>query len=368
MTTQPDTHTDPETKSSSHQPDLAQNRSLWDKLQYTEKNFTKPVEGKGRPMTDINPTWRMKRMTEMFGPVGLGWGWTIEDRWIEEVGPKKYAYIQLTLWYSLDGGVTRLIAGPHIGGTDMGQGKDEAYKQSVTDAFGKCASMIGVSADIYMGKWDDSKYQNEASAAVEAQRNPDLQAPAIAKSEADLEKKLAEITDLKSLDDLWTGGINARVKEIGTVDDKARQRMISAFTQKKNELLALQNDKQKEPPPEDAPEGQPTIQEEADQDQEDHTREINREEAAAIAAQVANKAKEELTPGKIKQFEEWVSRKLTGVNDARELNALWERDCTSRMRLLKDVDETAHKRINAAYVKRLKEINPNIKTLDSKSR
>lgn len=24
-------------------------------------------------MTDINPMWRIKRLTEIFGPVGVGW-------------------------------------------------------------------------------------------------------------------------------------------------------------------------------------------------------------------------------------------------------------------------------------------------------
>lgn len=343
------------------QPDLSDNRSIWDKVQYTEISATKPIQGKGRPMTDINPTWRMKRMTEMFGPVGLGWGWSIDDRWAEDVGPKRYAYIQLTVWYSLDGGQTKLIAGPHIGGTDMGQGKDEAYKQSVTDAFGKCISMIGVAADVYEGRWDDSKYQNEASAAVEAQRNPDLTPQAISKSEAELAEKLEAIPDLKALDDLWTGGINARIKEIGTANKEARQRMVAVFTAKKNELLARQNDTSAATL-QDETERRPAIQDEAYPDQEEIVKEIEREKA------VTRKAKDELTPDKVRQFEEWVNRKLTGVGDARELNAFWERDCTSRLALIKDVDETAHKRISAAYVKRLKEINPNIKTLDSKSR
>lgn len=218
------------------QPDMTINRSIWDKLQFTEKGATKDVTGKGRPMTDINPTWRMMRMTEMFGPCGKGWGWTIDREWEGEAGGKKYAYVKMTLWWSDDNGATRYLVGPHIGGTDMAQGRDEAYKQSVTDAFGKCASMIGVAADVYMGKWNDSKYHNEASAAVEAQRNPDLQPAAIEKFEAELKEKLDGIGDLEDLDDAWRGGISARIREIGSVDKAAQSRMISAFSQKKNEI------------------------------------------------------------------------------------------------------------------------------------
>lgn len=218
-------------------PDLNQNRALWDLVQYSEASATKAVEGKGRPMTDINPTWRMKRMTEMFGPVGLGWGWTIDERWTEEIGQKKYAYVQLTVWYSLDGGKTKILAGPHIGGTDMSQGRDEVWKQSVTDAFGKCVSMIGVAADVYLGLWNDSKYHNVASAAVEVQRNPNLHPDAIAKFEVDLKEQLESVADLERLDDLWKNGVNVRIREIGSVDKAAQNRLISTFSQKKNEII-----------------------------------------------------------------------------------------------------------------------------------
>jgi len=45
------------------------------------------------------------------------------------------------------------------------------------------------------------------------------------------------VADLDALDDLWRSGINARIREIGSVDKAAQNRMISAFSQKKNEIL-----------------------------------------------------------------------------------------------------------------------------------
>lgn len=223
------------------------NMSLWDRLQYTEQSATKKVTGGKIPgALDINPTWRMKRMTEMFGPMGKGWGWELNEKWIDEIEGKKFAYVMLTVWWSEDGGKTRYLVGPHVGGTSMSMAKDEAWKQSITDAFGKCASGLGVAADIYEGKWDDSKYQNvqdaeayrqKASATVAAQRNPNLQPSAIEKYEADLKEKLDGVADLDALDVLWREGVSARVREIGSVDKAAQNRMISIFSQKKNELL-----------------------------------------------------------------------------------------------------------------------------------
>ena len=35
-------------------------------------------------MTDINPVWRMKTLTEQYGPCGIGWYYEITDRWTEK--------------------------------------------------------------------------------------------------------------------------------------------------------------------------------------------------------------------------------------------------------------------------------------------
>lgn len=40
--------------------------------------------GRLRGMSDVNPMWRMKKMTEIFGPVGFGWKYTIDRQWVEE--------------------------------------------------------------------------------------------------------------------------------------------------------------------------------------------------------------------------------------------------------------------------------------------
>lgn len=45
----------------------------------------KPIRaGRLKGMSDVNPMWRMKRMTEIFGPVGFGWKYEIVKQWSEE--------------------------------------------------------------------------------------------------------------------------------------------------------------------------------------------------------------------------------------------------------------------------------------------
>lgn len=173
------------------------NLELWDKLAPVSKDATKEFKRAGGfKGTDINPQWRMRRMTETFGPVGVGWGYELMDRWIDRVphgdGEACIAFCQVRVWYRAyidnetgeiigvmkarqlqqepreqkSGGVfvsgTRqpdpddpeLWTGPQIGGTVMTRTPDEAYKMAITDALGKCFAQIGLGADVYMGEFD----------------------------------------------------------------------------------------------------------------------------------------------------------------------------------------------------------------------
>ena len=60
------------------------NLELWEKVRTCPKEAQKEIKG-GRlsGMTDINPVWRMKTLTEQYGPCGIGWYYEIADRWTE---------------------------------------------------------------------------------------------------------------------------------------------------------------------------------------------------------------------------------------------------------------------------------------------
>lgn len=133
-------------------------RELWDKLSPVEKSAQKEYKRSGGfKGTDINPQWRMMRMTEEFGPVGLGWGWEVKERWSETfdndgTGNETFVFVMLLVWYMVDG--KKCWTGEQIGGTDTKWAKDEAYKMAVTDALGKCCASIGLGAEIYLGQFD----------------------------------------------------------------------------------------------------------------------------------------------------------------------------------------------------------------------
>ena len=126
--------------------------------------------GKLQGMSDINPQWRYKAMTEKFGLVGIGWKYEVQKLWTEQgAGNEKLAFAQVAVFVKDGKEWSEAIVG--IGGsklvaTERGSAvsNDEGYKMAVTDAFSTALKMIGVAADIYAGRWDGSKYKDEAPA------------------------------------------------------------------------------------------------------------------------------------------------------------------------------------------------------------
>lgn len=122
--------------------------------------------GRLKGMTDINPQWRYLAMTETFGPCGFGWVYEIDRLWTEKgVDAEVMAFAQVSLRVKAqDGAWSERIVG--IGGSALiaieksgPKASDECYKMAITDALSVAMKMLGVGADIYMGRWDGSKYK-----------------------------------------------------------------------------------------------------------------------------------------------------------------------------------------------------------------
>ena len=149
------------------------NLAIWDKVSRPPREALKTIKG-GRlsGMTDVNPQWRIKAMTENFGPCGTGWKYTIDKLWTEP-GPEGQvmAFALVSVFVaSLSGGWRDPI--PGIGGSAMIaqekgglRGNDEAYKMAVTDALSVALKALGVAADIYAGLWDGTKYTQAPTTA-----------------------------------------------------------------------------------------------------------------------------------------------------------------------------------------------------------
>lgn len=157
---------------------MSDNTRYWEALKRPPESALKKING-GRlsGKTDISPQWRVKAMTEQFGPVGTGWKYEIVNTWTVPGGDELFAFAQVNLYYREGDAWSDAI--PGIGGSKLMQleksglyANDEGFKMAVTDALSVAMKTLGVAADIYLGLWDGSKYVDERTDAPQRKPEP----------------------------------------------------------------------------------------------------------------------------------------------------------------------------------------------------
>lgn len=153
---------------------LQKNVRFYHKFMETPKDAQKSFDNGRFSGTDINPMWRIKILTEVFGPVGFGW-WTQNVRYefteaditpADAKQPKKevsvFCELELVVKDPETGEVSQPIYG--VGGnTYIAWGKygprasDEAKKMAYTDAMSIACKSLGIGHDIWYSN-DRTKY------------------------------------------------------------------------------------------------------------------------------------------------------------------------------------------------------------------
>ena len=54
--------------------------------------------GRLKGKTEINPLWRIKVLTEQFGPCGIGWYYEVTKQWLEPSGTEVAAFVNILLF------------------------------------------------------------------------------------------------------------------------------------------------------------------------------------------------------------------------------------------------------------------------------
>lgn len=155
----------------------ADNLSIYEQVRTVPENALKKIEaGRLKGKSDINPMWRIKALTSLFGPVGIGWYTEVTREWAEtsESG-EKAVFVNINLYVKQNGEWSKPIHG--TGGNKVlslekkwENGEcivtqyldDEAYKKAYTDAISVAAKAIGIGADVYWEK-DSTKYTQPGS-------------------------------------------------------------------------------------------------------------------------------------------------------------------------------------------------------------
>lgn len=173
---------------------ISVNMGIWTRNAKTNARDAKKAQVRGgHRLTAIKPHSQIEAATREFGPVGLGWGWSVE--WGERKhGDDPYNHFvvaHVTIWYDparsleathwTDGKIKRNAATigdfPSVyavGTACVATGKSgaidkDAEKKAVTDGITKALSALGFNADIFSGLWDDSSYVAEREAADRAE-------------------------------------------------------------------------------------------------------------------------------------------------------------------------------------------------------
>ncbi len=190
--------------------------ALWDKLGKTDPAHTKEFSRAGGfKGTAIKPMFSYRRMTEEFGPCGIGWGIGEPSFQVVPAGEEILVYCTVSIWHEKPEQRVFGVGGDKVAGKNKYglSTDDEAFKKAFTDAVTNALKLIGVGADVHMGMFDDNKYVNTVRQefAEEGKKAKSDEPKPI--SSAEQKRQLAEIdkdlldchseADVKRCADIW---------------------------------------------------------------------------------------------------------------------------------------------------------------------
>lgn len=154
------------------------NMKIYNAVRKVPQEALKSIQaGRLKGKSDINPMWRLKALTEQFGPVGFGWKYTIDEQWLETGANNEIsAFVNISLYVKMDGEWSEAI--PGTGGSAFVASErnglytsDECYKMALTDAISVACKALGFAADVYWDK-DRSKYQPREENGPQSRQTP----------------------------------------------------------------------------------------------------------------------------------------------------------------------------------------------------
>ena len=231
-----------------------QNMRIWSQVEKTAPEATKAAKVNGQQITSISGQHMVKRATEVFGPVGIGWGWAVAEERFDQggeirndkgeiIGHEIGHTVRIKLWFMQDdkrGEVEQYGCTPFTYKSKWGVTTDtEAPKKSLTDAVKKGLAMLGFSADIFLGLYDDRDYvaEREAEAQLEQAENKEAEVARQAQERLDWLKAaldtMAGAQTMHELSKLHASYVRSATRRH---EDKFVTRLARAFEDRKAEL------------------------------------------------------------------------------------------------------------------------------------
>lgn len=140
------------------------NLELWNEVSTSDPKYLKEIKFGSRKFTAIDAHSQIKAMTQKFGPVGGGWGYSV-DTIIHNPSPEDTVVIaNVSVWHS---GSPNNVFGPVSGCKALmrnGRVDEDAPKKAMTDGLTKALSHLGFNADVFLGEFDGNKYTDKDKA------------------------------------------------------------------------------------------------------------------------------------------------------------------------------------------------------------
>lgn len=140
---------------------------IWDQVWESDPSQLKKVDY-GRKFLSIDAYPQIKKATQLFGPMGIGFGVSdVEYDIMQDVpnptkdlpNQKSFAMVfRCTFWYIFPGSST--VGKIPIVNSGVFEARSDTPKKLLTNSISKALSYLGFNYDVFCGSWDDDPYSN----------------------------------------------------------------------------------------------------------------------------------------------------------------------------------------------------------------
>lgn len=182
----------------------SKNLEIYNKVSITPFEARKEIQaGRLKGMTDINPMWRIKKLTEEFGACGFGWKYVITNKRLERgCNDQISCFVDVDLFIKVNDVWSEAIQG--TGGSSFVAAErnglyqnDECFKMALTDALGIACKALGFSSDIYFTK-DRTKHDVQGNEPQAPTPTPAAKPETVWLSEEQFNKTI--LSDIKGIE------------------------------------------------------------------------------------------------------------------------------------------------------------------------
>lgn len=175
---------------------MSDNLKLWDSVKETDPKYTKPAKIGGMTITAIAPQYQIMLATEQFGPYGEGFGFKsieLDYSLIEQFDLVVFKGV----FFHPKGQFEIINSSKMYMDRNKKMVDADFAKKIETDALTKALSKLGFNADVFMGRFDDTKY------VLEMQEK-------YAEADEDLELIIENQENVKWVNNNWGGVIASK--------------------------------------------------------------------------------------------------------------------------------------------------------------